>query len=184
MAASALDPLLDRATKADGGHLDAVGCGRLGHRQIARFALVVGGKPFEVADGHGGLVLLVVDAFRLALLFLRAHAAAHGRQGAGLFQRACGLEYFAALDVLDEFRDVDFDRAAGHAQRLRAVEAAVRLLHGLFERQAPVDLLVGAAAFGGVGLAHSDALNRHSVFGFHAVARFDTPRQFALCLYF
>ena len=47
----------------------------------------------------------------------------------------------STFDVLDEVRDVDIDRTAFHAGRLRTVETAFRLLHRHLRRQTDVYFL-------------------------------------------
>ena len=118
----------------------------------------------QLADGDS-LALTAQDALALALVLLRAHAAADGRQQVVALD---GLERAGPVlfaDLADEAGDVDAYRAALHAQGLLAVEAAVGLGDGVLLGKARVDgaeiaralsgrLLVG----GGTGSADVGAI--------------------------
>ena len=97
------------------GHLDAVGGCNLRQRDVAALALVVGSKALQIADSHGGFVHLQVDTLALALLLLRTDTTADGRQGRGGLQHFGGSQELAALDVLDERRNIDVHRTTLHA---------------------------------------------------------------------
>ena len=84
----------------------------------------VADKAFEAADRHR-FERLADDADAFALRFLRADAAAHrGQQIAG-GDDVVGAAQILGGDRLDEFRNVDVDRAAGDAARLGAQQAAL-----------------------------------------------------------
>ena len=111
----------------------------------------------ELADCHG-LALAAKDALALALVLLRAHAAADGgEQVIGLDGRERPRPVLFA-NLLDELRDMDAYRAAVHAERLLAVEATVCLGDGIGLGVARVDraeimsaLLRGLLVRGGAG---------------------------------
>ena len=91
-----------RRSRANDGHLDAIRRSHLGQHTASTLALIVRSEALKVADGHGRLFHLQVDALTLALLFLRAHAAADSGQGRGHLQHAGSVEDMSALDVLDK----------------------------------------------------------------------------------
>ena len=131
---------------ADAGHAllqpdDARGTFMLG---------VVGHEAFEAADGHG-LALLAKDALAFALLFLRAHTAAHSRKRAVLVDDAVGFVDVALGHFGDEGRDIDVHGAAFTAEGLLALEAAggfgLRHLGGVAQRHF---IKVPDAFFGGL----------------------------------
>src|SRR6266511_2067010 len=101
---------------------------------------VVADEALEAADADR-LDLLADHALRLALRFLRADAAADRGEGVRLLDDLESAVEVADRDVLDERRDVDRHRAAGHAGRLRALDAALRLADGLLEGVPEVHLL-------------------------------------------
>ena len=104
-------------------------------------------EALELADGHG-LGLLATDAPALALVLLRADAAADGGKHGVL---ADGIESAAEVlraDLLDKVGDVDVDGAALDTERLLAVEAAL----GLGQRHLLGEALVdGAEVAGALG---------------------------------
>ena len=94
----------------------------------------IGHEPLQPSDGHR-LVLGPHHASGLALRFLRAHAPAHRRQRVGALQNLV-----RALDVLpleggDEAGNVDPHRAARHAARLLAAQAALGFVQRAFQVQ-------------------------------------------------
>ena len=99
-----------RGAGADHGDLPAGSRGRrrglevLAQRVVAHVAL-------QPADGDR-LALLADDAYRLALRFLRADAAADGRQVVLDLHRLDRGEQIALAQRLDELRDLHADRAA------------------------------------------------------------------------
>ena len=118
------------------GHLVAVGLG-LGGSLGAVGVVPVGHKTLQTADTHG-VALLAADAVHLALGLLRADAAAHGGQGAGLMDHLISALIVLLHDLLDELRDAHVDGTAVHAEMVLAVEAAggfvQRLLLGVAQR--------------------------------------------------
>ena len=88
-------------------------------------------ETFQTADGDR-LEFLAEDAFRLALAFLRANTAANRRERAGFLDGTGRAGEIAVIDQRDEFRNIHVHRAAGHAHRFRAVQAAGRLVTGFF----------------------------------------------------
>ncbi len=110
----------------------------------------------ELADGHG-LALTAEDALALALVLLRAHAAADGGQQVVALD---GLERAGPVliaDLCDEAGNVHADGAALHAQGLLAIEAAVGLCDGVFLGKTGVDRAEIARALGGGLLVGSGA---------------------------
>ena len=84
-------------------------------------------EALQTADADG-LALDAAHALALALLLLRADAAADGGQGAVLEDLVVSALEVLLTDAGDELRDLDIDRAAGHAGRARAIQAAVGLI--------------------------------------------------------
>ena len=115
-----------RGTGADHRDLFPVGLCRRGDGDIARLLLVVGGEPLKAADGHG-FSLLPEDADLLALVLLRADAAADGGEGVRFLEFERRLDELPFGDQLDESRDIDIDGASGNAAGLLALDAALRL---------------------------------------------------------
>ena len=104
-------------------------------------------EALELADGHG-LGLLATDALALALVLLRADAAADGGKHGVL---ADGIESAAEVllaDLFDKAGDVDVDGAALNTERLLAVEAALSLGQRHLLGEALVD---GAEVAGALG---------------------------------
>ena len=99
---------------------------------------VVAEEALELADGDGA-VLVVKDAVALALVLLRADAAADGGKQARLANDVEAATEVSLADLLDEAGDVDVDRAALDALGVLAVEAAVGLGHGVGHGVATVD---------------------------------------------
>ena len=93
-----------------------------------RCELAISDETLEAADGDG-FAALREDAVLLALILLRADAAADGRQRIRLLDGRDGTVEVALLDLADEGRDVDRDRAALAALRDLAVQAALCLGH-------------------------------------------------------
>lgn len=129
---------------ADDGDLLAVLGGHLGRGGELG---AVTQEALELADGHR-LGLLATDAPALALVLLRADAAADGGKHGVL---ADGIESAAEVlraDLLDKVGDVDVDGAALDTERLLAVEAAL----GLGQRHLLGEALVdGAEVAGALG---------------------------------
>ena len=93
-----------------------------------RGELAISDEALKAADGDG-FAALREDAVLLALILLRADAAADGRQRIRLLDGRDGTVEVALLDLADEGRDVDRDRAALAALRDLAVQAALCLGH-------------------------------------------------------
>ena len=121
---------------AHDGNLVAVGGLALG--RLADLVGHVAEHALQLADGDG-VALLAQDALALALVLLRAHTAADGRQQVVSLdgRKRAGPVLFA--DLLDELRNVHAYRAALHAQGLLAVQAAVGLSDGVGLGVARVD---------------------------------------------
>ena len=92
---------------------------------------VVAHEAFQLADGHR-LALDAEHAGTLALVFLRADAAAHTGQRAVAVYHLGGSGEVAFRHLLDESRDVYMHGALRNAARLGAVEATRRLCLCLF----------------------------------------------------
>ena len=133
-----------RGAGADHGHATAVLLGGL-RRGAALCHGVVRAEALEAADAHR-VALYAAHAFGLALRLLRADAAADGGQVVGQADDVVGLVELALLDVGDELGDVHAHRAAGHARRVFAADAARGLLAGHGLVVALRDLLEVAAA--------------------------------------
>ena len=89
---------------------------------------VVGGEALQMADGHGGLVGLEVDATTFALLLLRTDTATDGRQRGRFAEGGCCLKKMSGLDVLDKAWDVDAHWAALPTSRIGAIQTAAGFL--------------------------------------------------------
>ena len=111
---------------ADDGDAVAVRGDLLGHL-VGVLAVPVGDEALQTADADG-LALDAAHALALALLLLRADAAADGGQGAVLEDLVVSALEVLLTDAGDELRDLDIDRAALHAGRARAIQAAVGLI--------------------------------------------------------
>ena len=111
---------------ADDRDAVAVGGDLFGHL-VGVLAVPVGDKALQTANADG-LALDAAHALTLALLLLRADTAADGGQGAVLKDLVVSALEVLLTDAGDELRDLDIDRAAGHAGRARAIQAAVGLI--------------------------------------------------------
>ena len=137
---------------------------------------IVGSEAFQIADGDRRRVHLQVDAAALALLLLRTDPPAYGRQCRCLLEDSGGFQEMSPLDVLDEVGDVDIDRAAFHAGRLRTVETAFRLLHGHLRGQTDVHLFqTGRGAVGRIKLRHLHPLYGGTLLGLKCLAQCLAP---------
>ena len=121
---------------------------------------MVADEALQLADGHG-LGLLAADALALALVLLRADAAADGRQHGLLANDVQGAAKVLLADLLNELGDVDVDRAALDAERLLAVHAALGLGQRHLLGEALVDGTEVAGALGGRLLVVSGARGLH-----------------------
>ena len=168
---------------ADDRDLLAVGLRALDLLFHTVVALPVGGKALKVADGDGLVFHLQVDALALALFLLWAYASADGGQRTGFLESCRGLSKLAALDILDEFGDVDVDGTSGDALGVCAVEAACCLEHSLLGVDALVDFLIAGDAVGGVELGHDHALDGGALFGGVLCPQVDAPLFVARSVY-
>ena len=109
--------------RADDGNLLAV-CGL--HLRLAGKLGLVAQEALELANGHG-LGLLAADAAALALVLLRAHAAADCGEHRVLVDDVESGAKVLLANLLDELRDLDVDWAALDAEGLLAVHAALSL---------------------------------------------------------
>ena len=166
------------------GHFHAAPQGGAEGFYHAVLALVVGGKAFQIADSHGLSAGFKMYAARFALLFLRTHAPANGRQRAGFFDGVRGFHKFSLFDVLDEAGNVDTHGAALHATRVVAVEAAAGFHLRRFHRESLVHFLAQlAGAVGGVELRHRAARLRHAFLRLHGKAELFAPLGIARCVF-
>ena len=136
----------------------------------------VADPALEAAD-RDRLQRLADGAHTLALAFLRADAAADGRQQVGIGDDVVRAVIVLVGDLLDEGGNVDAHRAAAHARRVHAHEAALRLVQRFRERIAERDFLEIARADQWILLAHRRALLRDRADGFllggcHGALRF------------
>ena len=148
------------AGRAGAHHGDLLAVGRLDLGLARKLAGIVAEEALELADCDG-LALLVEDAVALALVLLRAHAAADGGEHALLVDDIEAPAEVALANLLDEVRDVDVDRAALHALRLLAVEAAVGLGDGVGHGEAAVDRTEVLGTLGGDLLVVRSAVRLH-----------------------
>ena len=122
-------------TGADDGDLVSVGSG-LGRRFADVGIVPVGDKALKAADADR-LALDGADALALALRLLRADTTADGGKRGGLVDDLIRALVILFGDLLNEFGDLDLNRAAGNALRILAVQAAgslvKRLLLGIAE---------------------------------------------------
>ena len=166
------------------GHFHAAPQGGAEGFYHAVLALVVGGKAFEISDSHGLSAGFKMYAARFALLFLRTHAPADGRQRAGFFDGVRGFHKFSLFDVLDEAGNVDTHGAALHATGVVAVEAAASFHLRRFHRESLVHFLTQlAGTVGGVELRHRAARLRHAFLGLHGKAELFAPLGIARCVF-
>ena len=114
--------------RADDGDLVAVRGGRLGMIRHV-LAVPIRDKALQTADGDR-FALDAAHALALALVLLRADAAADGGQRGGRGQHPISALHILVGDALDERRDVNLNRAGAAAGLRRAVEAALGLVHG------------------------------------------------------
>ena len=106
-------------TCTDNCHLMAVRL-RLSSRGVDVFTVPVSHKALQAANADG-FALDAAHALALALVLLRADAAADGGQGRGLVNDLIGALIVLFGDLLDEFGDLDLHRAAGDAGMVLAV---------------------------------------------------------------
>jgi hypothetical protein len=92
----------------------------------------VADPAFEPADGDR-LQRVAHGANALALIFLRADAAADGRQQIGGGDDVVGAAKIVFGDFLDETRDIDIDRAAPDAGLVRTHQASLRFIQRIVE---------------------------------------------------
>ena len=78
---------------------------------------------FEIADGDG-FAFIAANTFRLALRFLRTHAARDRGQGVVAHQTLRGFGDLALRKQVEEMRDVDAHRTAFNTFRVFALKAA------------------------------------------------------------
>ena len=105
-------------------YLDAISCFLLWYGDVATLAFIVGGETLQVTDGYGWLVHLQLDTLALTLFLLWTNTTTDGREGRGILQYLGRCEELATLNILDEGRNVDVDRATLHTRWLRTVEAS------------------------------------------------------------
>ena len=143
-----------RRAGTDDRHLMTVGS-RLGSGFRAVGVVPVSHKALQTADTHR-LALLTADAVHLTLALLRADAAAHGRQGAGLVDHLIGALVVLRHDLADKFGDLDIDRTAADTGMVLAVQAALRLVQRLL-------LSIAQRHFQEVAVAHVGVLGGHRI---------------------
>ena len=116
----------------------------------------IGNKAFEATDGDG-FALDAAHAFALALVFLRADAAADGRQAGRLMDDPVSGFKIAFGDLSDKFGDMDLDGTSADTRVVFAIQAAFGFIDGLFGGIAKGDLFE-------VFIAHVRCLGRHRIF--------------------
>ncbi len=160
-AAAGEERLEDGDVKAVAGQLagagDAGGAGAHDGDLLAVLGLHDGGggklglvahKALQLADGHR-LALLAANALALALVLLRAHAAADGGQHGLLADDVQGAAVVLGANLLDELGDVDVDGTALDAEGALAVHATLGLCQSHLLGEALVDGAEVAGALGG-----------------------------------
>src|SRR5208282_588859 len=106
---------------------------RIWCRRRSRFLLVVRHKPFQIPDSQR-IHFLVQQAEPFAVIFLRTHAARDCRQHVVLADLRRRSQVIALHDQFHEILYLHAYRAIIHARRLRAFQAAQRLLPRQFHR--------------------------------------------------
>ena len=122
--------------------------------------MIVGHKALETADGNA-LALFAADAFAFALLLLGADTAADRREGVGGGEDVVGGVKIALDNLGDELGDADRNRAAGAAEGVFAVQAAVCLGNGLLFGIAQGDLIKVFCTDDGILLGHGVLFQTH-----------------------
>ena len=113
---------------------------RRGPEQAVVGAIPVSYKPLQPADRHR-LTLDAPGAVALALLLTGAHPPGDLHHGIGPAQQLPGRLEPARPDLRDKLWDVGVGGTVGGTIAIRAVEAPLRLGHGLFRRVAQRDLV-------------------------------------------
>ncbi len=103
-------------------------------------------KAFQFAHPHG-VSFLAQHAVALALLLVRAHAAADGGKVRFLVQLGHGFAHVALRELVDEFGNVVADGAAFLALRHLAVQAALGFVDGLAGGEHAVHFLKAGNGF-------------------------------------
>ena len=115
-----------------------------------------------MADRNGFMVAKQADdAGRLALCFLRANAAANGREDAQFVNRLQRGVDIVHKDVPDEGGNIDTHRATADAVRHQALDTALGLAVGVSRRVAQVDLFEVCRALVGVAFGHWRLMRVH-----------------------
>ena len=145
---------------ADDGDLVSVGFGH-GNGGLVLFGhVVVGHKALQTADAHA-LALDASDALALALLLLGADAAAYSGQGVGGGDNIVSGVEVALSHLGNKLGDAHGHRAAGAAQGVFAVEAALCLVHGHFGGVAQSYLVKVFVSYQRILLRHGIFLHLH-----------------------
>ena len=119
-----------RRARADDRHA-LVGLLHAGHiRTPAHLKRFIVDIALDVADGHRAK-LVVQRTGTFAQTILRAHSAAHFRQGVGLVRQLGGFKNTPFVGQLQPVRDVVVYRTFPFAVRVTAGQAAVCLCFGL-----------------------------------------------------
>ena len=135
------------AGRAGAHHGDLLAVLGLADGRLAHLVGHVAEHALELADGHG-LALTAEDALALALVLLRAHAAADTREQVVVLDGGKRAAPVLGADLLDELRDMHAHGAAVHAEGLLAVQAAVGLGDGVGLGEAVVDRTKIASTLG------------------------------------
>jgi len=109
-------------SRADNGHLLPGRFGRFRHSDIAMVGFIIGGETFQSSNGHR-FAFLAQNTFCLALRFLRADAAAYGRERIRVFDCMDGAHKIAVRHLLNEGRDGNVHGASFHAGHFLALQA-------------------------------------------------------------
>ena len=112
-------------------------------------------ETFQTADTDC-FTLNGMNALALALVFLRADTTADGRQGTGFTDNLISRFEVSFCNFRDKIRNLDHNRAAGHARSLAALQAP----HGFPDSHF---LGVSGAHFEEVFISYVRSLFRHRV---------------------
>ena len=124
-----------RRARAD--HRNALACGRSTGEQLGLVAVHhrIDGMALQAANGDGlallGSIPRMVHAHLLAQHLGRADTGTHAAQRVGFQNSACRTPQVAIGNAFDEAGHVNVGRASLLARRIKAVQTALSLQHGL-----------------------------------------------------
>ena len=139
-----------RRPRADHRHLAFAGRLSFRHRDI-HFRVEVGDEPFEFADADAA-VFFCQNAGGFALALMRTDPATHRRQVAAPGDDLAGFADIALRQGGDKQGNLIFDRAAGAAHRLGAIQTALGFGDGFPRSKPAVDFVKGQVGLVKLGL--------------------------------